>query len=191
MHERRWCAAYRFLELSNAARALGSLDRLSADSRSPPAAWRVSAAPSWACSWCTPASPVLGGLAMLLFSFGIAVPFLLAALGLSWILPLALKLQRATPVIGLASAAVMLFFGVSMATGQLSCREWLAVPALAARLNKWWNGRMGTDAALLRRANTYRRTDQGRSCGGAALVSGCDPPGGCTPALGAIRLHTA
>ncbi len=62
-------------------------------------------------------SPVLGGLAMLLFSLGIAVPFLLAALGLSWILPLALKLQRATPVIGLASAAIMLFFGVSMATG--------------------------------------------------------------------------
>jgi cytochrome c-type biogenesis protein len=62
-------------------------------------------------------SPVLGALAMLLFSVGLAVPFLLAALGLSWTLPLALRLQRATPVIGLVSAAAMLFFGVSMATG--------------------------------------------------------------------------
>jgi cytochrome c-type biogenesis protein len=62
-------------------------------------------------------SPVLGGLAMLTFSLGLAVPFLLAALGLSWTLPLALRLQRATPAIGLVSAAAMLFFGVSMATG--------------------------------------------------------------------------
>jgi len=62
-------------------------------------------------------SPLLGGLAMLTFSLGLAVPFLLAALGLSWTLPLALKLQRATPAIGLLSAAAMLFFGVSMATG--------------------------------------------------------------------------
>ena len=62
-------------------------------------------------------SPLLGGLAMLTFSVGLAVPFLLAALGLSWTLPLALKLQRATPAIGLLSAAAMLFFGVSMATG--------------------------------------------------------------------------
>ena len=62
-------------------------------------------------------SPLLGGMAMLTFSVGLAIPFLLAALGLSWTLPLALKLQRATPVIGLLTAATMLFFGVSMATG--------------------------------------------------------------------------
>ena len=62
-------------------------------------------------------SPLLGGLAILTFSLGLAVPFLLAALGLSWTLPLALKLQRATPAIGLLSATAMLFFGVTMATG--------------------------------------------------------------------------
>jgi cytochrome c-type biogenesis protein len=62
-------------------------------------------------------SPLLGALAMLLFSLGLAVPFMLAALGLSWTLPLALRLQRATPAIGLASAGAMLFFGLSMASG--------------------------------------------------------------------------
>ena len=62
-------------------------------------------------------SPLLGGLAMLTFSVGLAVPFLLAAPGLSWTLSLASGLQRATPVIGLASAAAMLFFGLTMATG--------------------------------------------------------------------------
>jgi cytochrome c biogenesis protein CcdA len=62
-------------------------------------------------------SPLLGGLAMLTFSVGLSIPFLLAAFGLSWTLPLALRLQRSTPIIGLVSAAAMLFFGVSMATG--------------------------------------------------------------------------
>ncbi|MBI1802716.1 MAG: hypothetical protein HYR71_13910 [Chloroflexi bacterium] len=59
----------------------------------------------------------LGGLAMFLFSLGLALPFLLAALSLSWIMPLAVKLQRIAPVIGLVSAGVMLFFGLTMATG--------------------------------------------------------------------------
>lgn len=62
-------------------------------------------------------SPLLGGLSMFVFSLGIAIPFMLAALSLSWVLPLAQKLQRATPIIGLVSAAVMLFFGLTMITG--------------------------------------------------------------------------
>lgn len=62
-------------------------------------------------------SAMLGGLAMFLFSVGLAIPFLLAALGLSWVMPVALRLQRFAPVIGLVSSAVMLFFGISMATG--------------------------------------------------------------------------
>ncbi|MBX7212625.1 MAG: cytochrome c biogenesis protein CcdA [Thermoflexales bacterium] len=62
-------------------------------------------------------SPLLGGLSMFVFSLGIAVPFMLAALSLSWVLPLAQKLQRLTPAIGLISALVMLFFGLTMVTG--------------------------------------------------------------------------
>ncbi len=59
----------------------------------------------------------LGGLAMFGFSLGLAIPFLLAALSLSWVMPLALKLQRLAPAIGLVSAALMLFFGLTMLTG--------------------------------------------------------------------------
>ena len=62
-------------------------------------------------------SPLLGGLSMFVFSLGIAIPFMLAALSLSWVLPLAQKLQKATPIIGLVSAVVMLFFGLTMITG--------------------------------------------------------------------------
>ncbi len=62
-------------------------------------------------------SPLLGGLAMLVFSIGLAVPFLLAAAGFSWLLPAVGKLQRAGPAVALASGAGMLFFGLTMATG--------------------------------------------------------------------------
>ncbi|MBI3968864.1 MAG: hypothetical protein HY329_24770 [Chloroflexi bacterium] len=62
-------------------------------------------------------SAVLGGLAMFLFSMGLAIPFLLAALSFSWVLPVALRVQRATPVIGVLASLLMLFFGVTMATG--------------------------------------------------------------------------
>jgi len=59
----------------------------------------------------------LGGLAMFLFSLGLAIPFLLAAFSLSSVMPLAVKLQRLAPAIGLVSALVMLFFGLTMLTG--------------------------------------------------------------------------
>jgi cytochrome c-type biogenesis protein len=62
-------------------------------------------------------SAALGALAMFLFSIGLAIPFLLAALSLSWMMPLALKLQRLAPAIGLVASAIMLFFGLTMATG--------------------------------------------------------------------------
>ena len=62
-------------------------------------------------------SPLLGGIAMFTFSLGIAIPFLLAAFGLSKVKPLFELAARATPAVGLVMAAVMLFFGVTMATG--------------------------------------------------------------------------
>ncbi len=62
-------------------------------------------------------SPLLGALAMLVFSVGLAVPFLLAAAGIAWVLPALGKLQSAAPALALASGAVMLFFGATMASG--------------------------------------------------------------------------
>ena len=62
-------------------------------------------------------SATLGALAMFVFSMGLAIPFLLAALGMSWVISLAEKIQRATPAIGLIASLLMLFFGVTMATG--------------------------------------------------------------------------
>jgi cytochrome c-type biogenesis protein len=62
-------------------------------------------------------SPLLGGLAMFLFSVGLAVPFLLAAFGLSHFAPATALLERATPAVGAVTAALMLFFGLTMATG--------------------------------------------------------------------------
>lgn len=62
-------------------------------------------------------SATLGALAMLVFSLGLAIPFLLAAWSLSWVMPVALRLQKVTPAIGLVSGVVMLFFGITMATG--------------------------------------------------------------------------
>jgi cytochrome c-type biogenesis protein len=62
-------------------------------------------------------SATLGALTLFLFSLGIAVPFVLAALSLSWVLPLATRLQRATPAIGLVCAAIMLFFGLTTISG--------------------------------------------------------------------------
>lgn len=62
-------------------------------------------------------SALLGGLAMFLFSVGLAIPFLLSALGLSWVMPVAQRLQRLAPAIGLIASLAMLFFGISMATG--------------------------------------------------------------------------
>ena len=62
-------------------------------------------------------SPLLGGLAMLLFSLGLAIPFLAAAFFLSRVRPLLDGLARATPTVGLVMAAFMLFFGLTMASG--------------------------------------------------------------------------
>ena len=62
-------------------------------------------------------SPILGGLAMLLFSLGLAIPFLAAAFFLSRVRSLLDALARATPTVGLVMATFMLFFGLTMATG--------------------------------------------------------------------------
>lgn len=62
-------------------------------------------------------SPALGALAMFTFSLGLAVPFLVAAFGLTRIERATRAIERARPAIGLVMSAAMLFFGLSMATG--------------------------------------------------------------------------
>ena len=62
-------------------------------------------------------SPLLGGLAMFVFSMGIAIPFLAAAISISWVMPIAMRLSSLTRVIGTISALIMLAFGVIMASG--------------------------------------------------------------------------
>ena len=72
-------------------------------------------------------SPLLGALAMLVFSLGLAIPFLAAAFGLSQIRPIVESLQRHSRLIGTLSALLMLFFGLTMATGNYHVVSgWLA-----------------------------------------------------------------
>ncbi len=64
----------------------------------------------------TVGSPALGGLALFLFSLGIAIPYLLAAFFLSRALPLLGSLQKAASGIGLVCSVVLIFFGVILVT---------------------------------------------------------------------------
>src|SRR5207302_6667370 len=57
----------------------------------------------------TVGSASLGALALFLFSLGIAIPYLLAAIFLSRALPLLSSLQKVASGIGLASSLVMIF----------------------------------------------------------------------------------
>ncbi|MEK7873310.1 MAG: cytochrome c biogenesis protein CcdA [Chloroflexota bacterium] len=59
-----------------------------------------------------------GALALFLFSMVIAVPYLLAAVAFSRVLPLVHHLERIVPWVGLVSAAVMIAFGVMMVSDQ-------------------------------------------------------------------------
>jgi len=61
-------------------------------------------------------SPLAGGLVMLMFSAGVGVMFLVAALLVAKAAPVSTWLTKAQPVIGAASAGVMIFLGVLMVT---------------------------------------------------------------------------
>src|SRR5712691_2203835 len=64
----------------------------------------------------TVGSATLGALALFLFSLGIAIPYLLAAIFLSRALPLLSSLQKVASGVGLVSSVVMIFFGVILLT---------------------------------------------------------------------------
>ncbi len=64
----------------------------------------------------TAGSPFLGAAALFLFSLGIAIPYLLAAVFLSRALPLLNSLHRAAGIVGLVCSFVLVFFGVILIT---------------------------------------------------------------------------
>jgi cytochrome c-type biogenesis protein len=61
-------------------------------------------------------SPIAGGLIMLMFSAGVGVIFLLAAILMARAAPVATWLTKAQPVIGVVSAIVMITLGALMIT---------------------------------------------------------------------------
>lgn len=65
----------------------------------------------------TVGSPALGAVALFLFSAGIALPYLLAAVFLSRALPLLGSLHKVASAVGLVSTVVLVFFGVILITG--------------------------------------------------------------------------
>lgn len=65
----------------------------------------------------TTASPLVGGLVLFVFSLGIAVPLVLAAMAMARVLPLLTRLERVAPALTLVSAAIMAGYGVLLLTG--------------------------------------------------------------------------
>jgi cytochrome c biogenesis protein CcdA len=64
----------------------------------------------------TVGSAALGAFALFLFSLGIAIPYLLAAIFLSKALPLLSSLQKVASGVGLVCSVVLVFFGVILLT---------------------------------------------------------------------------
>jgi cytochrome c-type biogenesis protein len=91
-------------------------------------------------------SPLYGALVLFLFSLGMGIPLVVAAVAMARALPLLLKLESAVPWMGLASAALMAAFGILLLSGNyMIVSEWTfrivngtaslgttGVPALAA-----------------------------------------------------------
>lgn len=75
-------------------------------------------------------SAPIGALVMFMFSVGVAVPFLLAALFLSRMLPLMDRLSRYAPQIGFISMAVIVAFGMVLITDNFHVLSNLIYPWL-------------------------------------------------------------
>jgi cytochrome c-type biogenesis protein len=65
----------------------------------------------------TTASPWVGAAILFVFSLGIAVPLVVAAMAMARVLPLLTRLERVTPALTLVSAAIMAGYGVLLLTG--------------------------------------------------------------------------
>jgi len=70
-------------------------------------------------------SALYGALVLFLFSLGMGVPLVMAAVAMARALPLLMKLERAVPWMGLASAALMAGFGALLISGDyMVVSEW-------------------------------------------------------------------
>ncbi|MGE3842851.1 MAG: cytochrome c biogenesis protein CcdA [Vicinamibacterales bacterium] len=70
-------------------------------------------------------SALYGAVILFLFSLGMGIPLVLAALAMARALPMLMKLERAVPWMGLASATLMAGFGVLLISGNyMLVSEW-------------------------------------------------------------------
>jgi cytochrome c-type biogenesis protein len=70
-------------------------------------------------------SAFYGALVLFLFSLGMGIPLVIAAVAMARTLPLLLRLERAVPWMGLASAALMVAFGALLISGHyMLVSEW-------------------------------------------------------------------
>ncbi len=65
----------------------------------------------------TTASPFVGAAILFVFSLGIAIPLVVAAMAMARVLPLLMRLERVAPAMMVASAAIMAGYGVLLLTG--------------------------------------------------------------------------
>jgi cytochrome c-type biogenesis protein len=78
-------------------------------------------------------SALYGALVLFLFSLGMGIPLVIAAVAMARALPLLLKLERAVPWMGLASATLMAAFGLLLISGNyMIVSEWTYRLARAA-----------------------------------------------------------
>lgn len=78
-------------------------------------------------------SPVVGASVMFAFSLGVAIPFLLAALFLSRVMPLMDHLTKYAPLMGFASMIVIFAFGAVLVTDNFHVLSRLIYPYLGLR----------------------------------------------------------
>ena len=70
-------------------------------------------------------SPFYGALVLFIFSLGMGIPLVIAAVAMAKALPLLLRLETAVPWMGLVSALVMAGFGVLLISGNyMVVAEW-------------------------------------------------------------------
>ena len=70
-------------------------------------------------------SALYGALVLFIFSLGMGVPLVIAAIAMARVLPLLFRLERLVPWMGLVSAIVMMSFGALLMTGNyMVISEW-------------------------------------------------------------------
>jgi cytochrome c biogenesis protein CcdA len=78
-------------------------------------------------------SVAVGALTMFLFSLGMGIPLVLAAIAMAKVLPVLFRLEKIIPWMGLASAMLMIGFAILLITGNyMALTEWVyrAIPLL-------------------------------------------------------------